>query len=43
MPINVPQFQVKANFPGEIYGVNIADIQGKPHVVLVDSHMCIFE
>ena len=44
MPANIPKFQVKANFPGEIYGVDIADTQEKSHVILVDYHTCcIFE
>ena len=44
MPANIPKFQVKANFPGEIYGVDVADIQGKPHIILVDYYTCcIFE
>ena len=38
------KFQVKANFPGEIYAIDVADIQGKSHIVLVDYHTCcIFE
>ena len=44
MPVNIPKFQVKANFPGEIYGVDVMDIQGKPHIILVDYYTCcIFE
>ena len=44
MPANIPKFQVKANYPGEIYGVDVADIQGKPHIILVDYYTCcIFE
>ena len=44
MPTNVPKFQVKAYFPKEVYGVDVADIQGKSHTVLVDYHTCcIFE
>ena len=27
MPANIPKFQVKANYPGEIYGVDVTDIQ----------------
>ena len=44
MPANVPKFQVKANYPGEISGVDVADIQGKPHIILVNYYICcIFE
>ena len=44
MLINSPKFKVKANHPGEIYGVDVADIQGKPHIVCVDYYSCcIFE
>ena len=44
MPANIPKFQVKANFPGEIYGVDVADIQGKSHIILVNYYTCcIFE
>ena len=44
MPANIPKFQVKANFPREIYGVDVTDIQGKSHIILVDYHTyCIFD
>ena len=44
MPANTPKFKVKANHPGEIYGVDVADIQGKSHIVCVDYYSCcIFE
>ena len=44
MPANIPKFQVKANSPGEINGIDIADIHGKSHIVRVDYHTCfIFE
>ena len=44
MPTNTPKFKVKANHPGEIYGVDIINIQGKPHIVCVDYYSCcIFE
>ena len=26
MPANIPKFQVKAMYPGHIYGVDVADI-----------------
>ena len=38
MPANVPKFQVKAMYPGHIYGIDVADIgqvHGQ-HLVLVD-------
>ena len=34
MPVNTP------NQPREIYGVEVADIQGKPHIVCVDYFLC---
>ena len=40
MPANTPKFKVKANHPGEIYGVDIADIQGKLHIVSVYYYSC---
>ena len=44
MPANVPKFQVKANSPGEIYGIDIAEIHGRSHIVCVDYFTCcIFE
>ena len=43
MPANIPKFQVKANSSGEIYGINITDIHGKPQIVCVNYHTCIFE
>ena len=44
MPANMPKFQVKASFPGEIYGIDVADIHGKSHTVCVDYFTCcIFE
>ena len=46
MPANVPKFQVKAMYPGHIYGIDVADIgqvHGQ-HLVLVDYYSCaIFE
>ena len=46
MPANVPKFQVKAMYPGHIYGIDVADI-GQVHgqdLVLVDYYSCaIFE
>ena len=44
MPANVPKFQVKANSPGEIYGIDVAEINGRSHIVCVDYFTCcIFE
>ena len=44
MPTNVPKFQVTASYPGVIYGVDVAEIQGKSHLVCVDyCSCCIFE
>ena len=44
IPVNSPKFKVKANHPGESYGVDIADIQGKPYTVCVHyNSCCIFE
>ena len=44
MPANVPKFEVKASHPGKTYGVDVAEIQGKSHIVLVDYYSCcIFE
>ena len=44
MPANTSKFKVKASHPGEIYGVDVTDIQGKPHIVCVDYFSCcIFE
>ena len=44
MPLNTPSFTVKANYPGEVYGMDIAEINGRQHLVLVDyKSCCIFE
>ena len=44
MPPNIPKFQVSAKGPGEVYGCDITDINGKQHLVLVDYFSCcIFE
>ena len=44
MPPNIPQFQVSAKGPGEVYGCDITDINGKQHLVLVNYFSCyIFE
>ena len=44
MPPNIPKFQVSAKGPGEVYGCDVADINGKQHLVLVDYFSCcIFE
>ena len=36
MPPNIPKFQVNAREPGEVYGCDIAEIQGRQHIVVVD-------
>ena len=44
MPANVPKFKVTVSHPGKTYGVDVVDIQGKSHLVLVHYHSyCIFE
>ena len=40
MPANTPKFKVKASHPGEIYGMDVTDIQGKSHLVCVDYFSC---
>ena len=40
MPANVPKFQVTATHPGEIYRIDVTDIQGKSHFVCVDYKSC---
>ena len=42
MPVNIPKFQVKAMYPGHIYGLDVADIgqEHGQHVVLVDYFSC---
>ena len=42
MPANMPKFQVIATHPRETYGIDVADIQGKQHLVNYKS-CCIFE
>ena len=37
-------FTVKANHPGEVYGMDVAGIFGKQHLVVVDyKSCCIFD
>ena len=44
MPANIPKLQVTVSHPGEIYGIDIADIQGESHLVCVNyCSCCIFE
>ena len=44
MPANVPKFEVTASHPGKTYEVDVMEIQGKSHLVLVNYHSCcIFE
>ena len=40
MPANVPNFEVTVSHPGKTYGVDIMEIQGKSHLVLVNYHSC---
>ena len=40
MPPNIPKFQVSAKGPGEVYGCDVTDINGKQHLVLVDYFSC---
>ena len=40
MPANTQKFKFKASHPGEIYGVDIADILGKSHIVCIDYFSC---
>ena len=35
---------IEAHYPGEVYGADVADIQGKHHLVVIDYYStCIFE
>ena len=44
MPPNIPKFQVNARGPGEVYGCDVAEIQGRQHIVVIDYFSCcIFE
>ena len=44
MPVSIPKFQVKANSPGEIYGIDVTEIHGRSHIVCVNYFTCcIFE
>ena len=44
MPPNIPKFQVRVRGPGEVYGMDVAEIQGKQPLVVVDYFSsCIFE
>ena len=45
MSANIPKFQVKAMYPGHIYGVDVADIgEYGQHLILVDYFSCaVFE
>ena len=40
MPPNIPKFQVRARGPGEVYGMDVTEIQGKQHFVVVDYFSC---
>ena len=44
MPPNIPKFQVNAKGSDEVYGCDVAEIQGRQHIVVVDYFSCcIFE
>ena len=44
MPTSVIKFQVRASFPGDIYGNDVAKIQGNQHLFCIDYYSCcIFE
>ena len=44
MPDNVPKYKVTASHIGETFGIDVANIKGKPHLVCVDyKSCCIFE
>ena len=44
MPDNIPRYKVTASNVGEVFGIDVADIKGKPHLVCVDyKSCCIFE
>ena len=44
MPDNVPKYKVTASHVGEVFGIDVADIKGKPHLVIIDyKSCCIFE
>ena len=44
MPENVPKYKVTASHVGEVFGIDVADIKGKHHLVCVDyKSCCIFE
>ena len=44
LQIYIPKFQVNARGPGEVYGCDITEIQGRQHIVVVDYFSCcIFE
>ena len=40
MPNNVPKYKVTASHVGEVFGIDIADIKGKPHLwVWITNHV----
>ena len=44
MPPNTPTFPLKAGGLGKVYGIDVTEIQGKQHFVVVDyNSCCIFE
>ena len=36
MPPNIPNFQVNARVPGEVYSCDVTEIQGRQHIVVVN-------
>ena len=40
MPDNIPKFKVTASHVGETFGIDVADIKGKPHLVCIDYKSC---
>ena len=44
MPDNIPKYKETASHIGEVFGIDVADIKGKPHLVIIDyKSFCIFE
>ena len=44
MPNNIPKYKVTARHVGEVFGIDVANIKGKSHLVCVDyKSCCIFE
>ena len=44
MPNNIPKYKVSASHVDEVFGIDVANIKGKTHLVIVDyKSCCIFE